>query len=84
MKTSNCPNCSGFADAPKSENIRRFTLEGVAHFVPDVWLAGRSLRIGREHRDMKGTETHVAALHDWAGGCAMAVEFERQVAERAA
>jgi hypothetical protein len=75
---TNCPSCSGFADAPKSENIRRFTLgDGVAHFVPDMWLAGCSSRIERDNRGA-GMEAHRGALHEWAGGCAMALDFESQ------
>ncbi len=67
--TNVCPQCVGFRGDPRGL-MTSFTVGGVWHTAPDMWLASRSTRHG-------GTlEAYRAATADWAGQCALAARFQ--------
>lgn len=65
-----CPCCKSFADGRDSSNWHKvtvFTLRGVTHAVPSMWLAGRLLG---------DKEEMVAAVEAWAWHCGVEIERE--------
>ena len=66
-----CPSCSGW-DGDSRHRPTGFTIEGVRHHAPDMWLAARASRHGH------GVESFMAACRDWAEQCAMAAAYEAQ------
>ena len=67
--TNVCPQCVGFRGDPRGL-MTSFTVGGVWHTAPDMWLASRSTRHG-------GTlEAYRAATADWAEQCALAARFQ--------
>lgn len=69
MVKTTCPRCQGFAADTRTAS---FTIAGVTHTVPGIWLAGRS----REYK--VGLAGYAQACADWADQCAMALQFEAE------
>jgi len=71
-KTSTvCGCCEGFK-AEKRGRVTSFMLDGVTHFLPEMWLVGAS-------RNM----THQDALMFWAEQCEMTLAHDAKKAKAA-
>lgn len=71
-----CPTCAGFADDKRCRPTS-FTLNGIKHVAPDMWLAARSTSHGG------GVDAVFAAMQDWANHCELERRFESQRAASA-
>lgn len=78
MTKTTCPSCSWMKNDKRSRPVA-FTLgDGITHYAPDMWLAGRSSRIAGS-----AVESHREALHQWAEQCDLHARYEAQKAEHA-
>lgn len=64
---AHCPQCACWHDQPRDPRrpMTTFTLRGVQHTAPDMWLAGRAYALGMRHDQA----TFERALEQWAVGC---------------
>lgn len=66
-----CPACQGFDEQRKTGkggHVASFTVRGVRHFAPDIWLAGRSTRIAAEE-GLNGIDAYLQACLQFAFVC---------------
>ena len=67
--TNVCPQCAGFRGDPRGR-MTSFTVGGVWHTAPDMWLASRSTRRGGDLAALR------EAMADWADQCELAARFQ--------
>jgi len=69
-QTAHCPYCEGWKTetTAKDGHMTSFTVAGVWHTAPDMWLAGRSRTAGSVEQ----------AMRDWAFGCECQAMIEAQ------
>lgn len=61
--TPDCPCCKAFAEQPRvSGRVTVFTMHGVTHAVPQMWLAGRLFNLG---------SSMPQAFESWAWHCSI-------------
>jgi len=72
-----CPNCGGFEKRARAKgssgHFAKFTMNGVTHEAPDIWIAGRSNRYKLPAKD-----AYLAACKEWADGCLIEIEMEKK------
>lgn len=77
-KTNDCPSCVGFK-AETRGRITPFTIGGVTHYAPDIWLGSRANRIGGD-----AMAAFSGAMHVYADQCAIAARHDAQREQAAA
>jgi hypothetical protein len=64
----NCPNCKAWAENGSIRPTAFRMTDGVTHVAPDIWLAGRGVRVERED-GLCPVEAGMQAMIDWAWHC---------------
>lgn len=80
-KVVDCPSCAGFKSETRGR-IATFTVNGIRHYAPNIWLGVRSERLQREG-DQPMSSWYRAML-SYTEQCELAARFDAERARAAA